>query len=151
MSLTIRITGTPAPQGSKRAFVANGRARLVESSGKVKPWRQDVRAAALDALADAVPCPCPYTGPVSVAIVFAMPRPAAHYGTGRNAGLLRLSAPRWHAKRPDIDKLTRSTLDGLGEAGVWRDDSQVAELTVSKVYDSRAGAVVTIAPMGALP
>ena len=42
---TFHITGiTPAPQGSKR-HVGNG--RMVESSAKVKPWREAVRQEAL--------------------------------------------------------------------------------------------------------
>ena len=52
-TLTIRVNGTPAPQGSKRGFVVKGRVVMAESSPKVKPWRQDVAAAATDAAADA--------------------------------------------------------------------------------------------------
>jgi Holliday junction resolvase RusA-like endonuclease len=36
--------------------------------------------------------------------------------------------------RPDLDKLLRSTLDGLTDAGVWRDDSQVVSISAAKVY-----------------
>jgi hypothetical protein len=42
------VTGTPAPQGSKK-FVGTtktGRGILAESSKKVKPWRMDVKAGA---------------------------------------------------------------------------------------------------------
>ena len=45
------VHGMPAPQGSKK-FVGlskSGRGLLVESSKKVKPWRQDVVAAAIEA------------------------------------------------------------------------------------------------------
>ena len=40
----IPVRGVPAPQGSKR-HIGNG--ILIENSKKVKPWRQDVRAAAI--------------------------------------------------------------------------------------------------------
>ena len=43
--ITIRVYGTPAPQGSKRHV---GRGVMVESSKKVKPWREAVKQAALD-------------------------------------------------------------------------------------------------------
>jgi hypothetical protein len=46
----------PAPQGSKR-HVGNG--RMIESSTKVKPWRQAVIAAAKD-------CGVTFIGPVEV-------------------------------------------------------------------------------------
>ena len=65
---------------------------------------------------------------------FYLPRPKGHHGTGKNAGIVKASAPRFPATKPDIDKLTRSTLDALGEAGVWADDSQVVRLSVSKDY-----------------
>jgi len=73
-------------------------------------------------------------GPVSVTVMFRLPRPKGHYGTGRNAGYLRASAPRLPGGRPDIDKLLRSTFDALGEAGVWGDDSQVTDVHASKMY-----------------
>ena len=84
-----RVTGIPAPQGSKRAYIipAKGprkaRANLVESSSAVKPWR----AAVVRDWAAAGHPTAP--GAVSVLIDFRLPRPKAHYGTGRNAGKIR--------------------------------------------------------------
>jgi len=135
--LTITVHGTPAPQGSKR-HVGNG--VMVESSKKVKPWRQDVKHAALDVLGDAPPL----IGPVLVDVTFTLTRPRGHYRTGRNAELLRDSAPAYPAGKPDIDKLLRSTLDALGEAGVWRDDAQVVAATMRKVYGDVAGARIRV-------
>jgi crossover junction endodeoxyribonuclease RusA len=148
MGLDFRVYGTPAPQGSKR-HVGNG--IMVESSKRVKPWRQDVKHAALDALGHrplATSDPHPLEGPLCVRVTFLLPRPRAHYGTGRNAAVLKPSAPTYHDKRPDLDKLLRSTLDALGEAGVWRDDSQVAEVQTVKRYtsDGAPGAHVVVQP-----
>lgn len=135
--LSFRVHGTPAPQGSKR-HVGNG--IMVESSKRVKPWRQDVKHAALGALTDRL------EGPVLVRVTFYLPRPRAHYGTGRNAARLKPAAPTYHEKRPDLDKLLRSTLDALGEAGVWRDDSQVTEVQAVKRYTDTTppGAHITV-------
>ena len=137
---TIRVFGTPAPQGSKR-HVGNG--VLIESSAKVKPWRQDVRAAAIEADAH-------FDGPVRLTVGFLLRRPASHYRTGKNAHLLRDAAPRHPGKKPDIDKLLRSTLDGLGESGIWRDDAQVVEVAARKLYADHepTGAHITIEPLG---
>ena len=62
------------------------------------------------------------------------PRPRAHYGTGRNANRLKDSAPLWHDKRPDVDKLARAVLDAITESGTLRDDCQVVALSARKRY-----------------
>lgn len=128
--IVIRVHGVPAPQGSKR-HVGNG--IMVESSKRVKPWREAVKYAALEALRDsdrrilhgAVEHHEPIPGPVRLDLLFLLPRPKGHHRTGRFAHLLKDSAPLYPAGKPDLDKIVRSTLDGLGEAAVWRDDAQV--------------------------
>jgi crossover junction endodeoxyribonuclease RusA len=148
MTLTFSIIGTPAPQGSK---TRNRYGAVYESSPKVKPWRQDVQAAAVQAICDADSDPRFPTGPVIVGIRFRLPRPKGHYGTGRNAGQLRPSAPKVPDVKPDLDKLVRSTLDGMGEAGVWRDDCQVVGLWVVKEYATDTlpvGATVSVDAYG---
>lgn len=138
--LVVEVVGLPAPQGSKRHV---GRGVMVESSKRVKPWREDVKQAALDVLVE----PFGRGVPVRVEVVFYLPRPAGHYGSGRNADHVRLSAPTFPAGRPDVDKLLRSTLDALGTAGVWHDDSQVVEVLASKVYSARPGARVEVSAL----
>lgn len=124
-AVSFEVRGVPAPQGSKRAFVRGGRAMLVESSARVAPWRQDVRAAALAAW----PFAGPVEGPVSVDVAFAFPRPASHRG---RHGLLR-SAPAHKSTAPDLDKLVRSTLDAL-TAVCWADDRQVVAVHATKQW-----------------
>ena len=36
--------------------------------------------------------------------------------------------------KPDLDKIVRSTLDALGEAGMWADDAQVTWLLAAARY-----------------
>ncbi|ASU86193.1 RusA family crossover junction endodeoxyribonuclease [Nocardiopsis gilva YIM 90087] len=102
----------------------------------VRPWRQDVRAAAEDALRlEDDPHAFPLNGPLSVDMVFSVERPKSHFGTGRNAGVLKRSAPPYPASMPDLSKLLRSTEDALTSAGVWRDDARVVECgRLAKVY-----------------
>ena len=83
----IPVRGLPAPQGSKRHI---GHGIMIENSKKVKPWRQDVRAAAIDH----------YEGDiigraVEVEIIFLFARPKIHYGTGKNANKLKQKAPEF--------------------------------------------------------
>lgn len=119
---TFHITGiTPAPQGSKRHV---GGGRMVESSAKVRPWREAVRQ---EALATGLPIT---DRPVYLHLLFRFHRPKGHHNA---SGKLKPTAPTDHITRPDLDKLCRSTLDGL--TGVlFRDDSQVAFLVASKQY-----------------
>ena len=138
--ITLRVNGEPAPQGSKSVGRHGG---VYEKSKKVKPWREAIRAAALAQGAPGA------DGPVTVEIVFLLPRPAGHYRTGSNSHLLRDSSPPWPATRPDLDKLVRSTLDGLMLAGMYRDDGQVVNLAASKRYANpyagqKPGAVIEI-------
>ncbi|ULQ46957.1 RusA family crossover junction endodeoxyribonuclease [Flagellatimonas centrodinii] len=118
MTISIVVYGSPAPQGSKR-HVGNG--VMVESSKKVRPWRQDVKAAALEVRAGATPI----DAPVRVRMVFTMPKPASAPKTRRTFPM----------RMPDLSKLARSTEDALTEAGIWRDDARVIEYDrLAKVF-----------------
>ena len=139
-TLHFTVHGMPAAQGSKR-YVGHG--VMVESSKKVKPWRQDVVAAALRAMEADHEFEM-FTGPVEVTIDFFFARPKSHSGTGRNNGVLKVNAPLYVSTRPDIEKLERSTHDALTTAGVWRDDALVVKHTGSKRYGIRPCAVITV-------
>ena len=118
-AVQIRVLGIPAPQGSKRAFVRNGRAVLTESAGdKHKAWRIAVAETCHDKWGAQQPLDCP----LHVIACFYMPRP-------KSAGK-RL----WNDKRPDLDKLLRSTLDGLTDSGMIADDARISKITAEKVY-----------------
>ena len=115
---------------------------MAESSAKVKPWRQDVAAAAIEAAAEAgwvTPA-----GPLEVEITFYLPRPRYHYRTGKHAGEIKDTAPDLVDKKPDLDKLIRATLDALTTAGVIHDDAQIARLTATKIYLERTGASIYV-------
>lgn len=139
------VLGVPAAQGSKRHV---GGGRLVESSKKVKPWREAVKAAAVEALGDDPAI----EGPAFVGITFRFARPAGHYGSGKNAARLKDSAPAYPTSRAlgDLDKLARSTLDALTDSQVIADDSQVALLIVTKQYATalKPGATIRVSPLG---
>jgi len=78
-----------------------------------------------------------------------MPRPKYHFGTGRNAGKLKDNAVYWCETTPDALKLTRSTEDAL--TGIaWKDDKQVVDLHVKKIYGERPGAIIRIIPLIAM-
>ncbi len=135
--LSVHVVGTPKPQGSKRAFVVKGkgsgkaRAVVVDSAkAPLKDWRADVTHTVRRVLTEIGYVPDaedwqPLTGPLAVRLVFALPRPASAPKTRRV----------WPAGRVgDVDKLARSVLDSLTDAGVWHDDAQVVDLHVVKDY-----------------
>lgn len=99
------VLGTPAPQGSKRHV---GRGVMIESSKKVRPWREAVKASA-----PAGPC---LDGPIAVRMVFTVARPKS-----------ARRAEQVPYRTPDLSKLARATEDAITEAGLWADDARVAE------------------------
>jgi len=123
MPIDLIVYGMPAPQGSKR-FVGTtkaGRGILIESSAKVRPWRQDVKAAAQVVGNGAAPI----DGALVLRMVFTMPKP--------------VSAPKrtvtYPNRMPDLSKLARSTEDALVDAGLITDDARIVEYErLAKVF-----------------
>lgn len=146
------VRGLPIPQGTARAFVAGGKARIAtdanRSNSPIGAWRGAIASAASEAMGDDLAL----AGPVTVTVYFVFPRPASHSlpaNRSRLAPELRLDAPRFVSGKPDIDKLVRALLDGITNV-VVRDDSQVAGLMTWKVYEDnerRPGCHVRIAPL----
>lgn len=152
--LSFTVKGIPGAQGSKQGFAISrkgadgsreftGKVAQVESSKKVAPWRADVRKAAEDAMPEGFKS---FDGPCYVVMLFTMTRPKSHYRTGRNAHLLKDSAPKYvtSSAAGDLDKLVRSTSDALTSAGVWLDDSLMVRLTTDKQYDDFNGVKLTV-------
>jgi Holliday junction resolvase RusA-like endonuclease len=108
-----------APQGSKRNI---GNGRFVEMAGaSLKAYRAGVAAAAKQQMRGRV-----FLGPVGINATFTFKRPQKHYRRGE----LREDAPVccFPAKRGDVDKLLRSTLDAI-TGPVVKDDAQVVTVT----------------------
>ena len=135
--ITITVAGTPAPQGNHRV---NRHGAIYETSKAVGPWREAVRAETQRA------CDVPLAGPVEVIVIFRLKRPKGHYGTGRNASVLRPAAPRYPDGKPDEDKLKRAVNDGLKAGGAFWDDAQIVHSDVWKTWADGdvPGATITV-------
>jgi len=122
--VTIYVVGTPAPQGSKRfvGHAKSGRGVLVESSKRVKPWRNDVVEAALAQVPREMRG---LAGPLTMTVVFHLRAPVSASKKKLSLGPCR---------KPDLSKLVRSTEDALSDAGIWGDDAQVVECLARKRY-----------------
>lgn len=125
--LTFTVPGIPVPQGSKR-HVGNG--VMIEANQALKPWRQEVIAAGIDAAVKAN-WVCAGKATYAVKIVFTFKRPKSHH---RVTGALMPSAPAHPGVRPDLDKLIRAVFDALTQAAVVWDDSQIVRLIAMKTY-----------------
>lgn len=142
---TFFIPGTPAPGGSKRAFVVTNkktgqpiRAKLTgriivnvtdDAGEKNKTWKAVCAVYARAFMQGKAP----YDDDIKVEFMFFLKRPQGHYGSGKNAHLLKPSAPPRPSVKPDVLKLTRSSEDALTGI-IWRDDSANTRVCCEKVY-----------------
>jgi len=140
--VTFTVAGLPEPKGSAKAFVPLKWAREAVAAGKApravitndnpdaKNWQQLIASQAQGAAAGVL-----FLGPVTVAVIFRLPRPA--------------SAPRrvvHHLTKPDVDKLARCCLDALTGV-VFADDKAVVDLRARKVFvptGAQPGAEITV-------
>ena len=134
----IVVRGKPAPQGSKVSTRFGG---MREASQFVMPWRNQIVSACIEQQINNGEI---IEQPVEIFIDFLFHRPQGHFGTGRNEGNLKPSATTYPITRStgDIDKLCRSTLDGLSipSGGILlRDDSLVVNLRAKKEFASKGG------------
>lgn len=124
-AIVYSVEGTPAPQGSKTVTRSG---LMFDASKKLKPWRDAVKAASREQadLTDTV------IGGVRVSIIF------------------RFTAPKKPTRNyppVDIDKLCRSTLDGMVQGGIIEDDRHVVKLIAQKEYAETSGCLIRIDPM----
>lgn len=147
--ITFYVPGQPAPKGSPRIVTrARGGAplpfpRVLSDSPRTDAWAACVAAFARQAMQGRRPW---VDTVLRVAILFGLERPASHYGAGRNASRVRPGAPVAPAVKPDIDKLTRTTLDAM-QGPVFDEDSRIVRLVVTKTYAGlgcEAGAVIVV-------
>ena len=137
----IIVYGTPAGQG-QISFLGKGRGARHTNEKWLKPWRKAVVQAARDATGAhgytdwagiCLTCRTPkdqhglYANiPTRADITITVPKPKTAPKRRRTWPITRYST--------DIDHHARAVLDSLSESGVIKDDSQITELTIRKVY-----------------
>lgn len=132
MTRTLRIVahGSPAAQGSKKAFIRGKKVALVEMNEKLPGWRAAVEAAARLAAG-------PTWEPINAAVSI--------------SGEIRLRKPKTTkypdapAGAPDLDKLQRAIGDALTKSRVITDDARIVHWDIRKVWaETVPGADITI-------
>ena len=110
---------------------------MVESSKRVGPWRESICWQSREQYKGE-----PLEGPLEISVTFWLPRPQAHYRMidGQVSNRLKPGKPLFTtaATQGDVDKVLRSTFDGLAvKTGgcIAQDDSQFVRLKlVEKRY-----------------
>lgn len=138
---TITVYGEPAGQGAI-SFLGKGRGAKHTNEKTLKPWRRDVILAAREATGAHG-----YTDQAGTC--FACLTPKDRHGLYANTPTaaditITVAKPKTAPKRRrtwpitrssyDIDHHARACLDALSISGVIRDDSQITDLTIRKVY-----------------
>ena len=125
------VLGTPRPQGRPRARNAGSFVQIYEDP-KDRKTKQSLVAVIQDKAPEQL-LDCP----LCVDLVFCLPRPKGHYGTGKNAGKLKdRFKNKHHTSKPDIDNLRKLVMDAMTEV-FWHDDSQVCQGQTIKRYSER--------------
>ena len=130
--ISITVYGEAQPAGSKRGFNVGGHVQIVDANPKSREWKNHVAAEAAKIYKGPI-----LDGPIELRMVFYRVRPKSHYGTGRNAGVMKNGAPEYPAMKPDATKLARGAEDSMTGI-VYRDDCQVVDLHVHKRYGEPA-------------
>jgi Holliday junction resolvase RusA-like endonuclease len=149
--ISFTVYGEAKPAGSKRVFVnpKTGKPIVTDDAGKGgKAWRQEVAGAAEKAMFEAGLRPL--AGPIALLLTFYRPRPRSHYGTGKNAEVLKPSAPAYPTTRPDTLKLARAVEDALTSI-VYRDDAQIVDGYQHKRFGSPARCEISVVRVVVLP
>lgn len=138
MKITFFVPGIPKTAGSKRGIPIyrgkkgnkqfTGKVVVIEDCKKSADWRGDVIKFASEA----------YSGPLITSAIwlrvnFLFSRPKNHFGTGKNKGTLKKSAPEHHLVKPDALKLMRAVEDALMGI-IYKDDAQVIHPDPYKMY-----------------
>ena len=82
---------------------------------------------------------------VSVTMTVLRVRPGSHYGSGKNARVLKATAPTYPTSAPDLDKQARQLGDALNGV-LWRDDAQISSWRVVRRWGTEAGITVIVQP-----
>jgi len=129
--IRVTVPGTPQGQPRARAFARRMGDKFVArvyDPGTAEGWKSVIA----EAFRPHLP-PEPWEGKVMLSITAHFKRPASHFGSGRNAGVLKASAPAEYVKKPDADNIAKAVMDCLTRLGLWRDDSQV-DLAIGRAW-----------------
>ena len=140
--MIIRFTVNTPPHGKQRA-------RTVTRGGYTHSYTPRETVEFERAVAWACRSACkglqmPENAPLRLDAVFYMPIPKSANKALRE----RMAGERtMHTKKPDVDNLLKSVLDGCNGIA-YKDDNQIAQIRATKVYSENPRIAVTIETIG---
>ena len=138
--LTFTVPGMPQGKARPRVSLKNGKARAYTPQ-KTRAYENQVQFSVLQVLPHGFEA---ITGPVRVDVRAWYRRPKSHYGTGRNAGVLKPQFENvWPGTVPDLDNVEKAICDSLNGL-VWKDDAQVVDMRSRKFYEDELGPRVEV-------
>lgn len=129
------VDGIPVPKKRPRFSTQGGIVRSYTDKG-TRNYEDHVRLTAQAAMGTTEPLETP----VGVYLYIRLPIPKSHSKKRTDACSEGLEKP---IKKPDIDNLAKSLLDGMNGV-VFKDDSQIVSLHCTKVYASEPGVDIMV-------
>ena len=129
------VEANPVPKGRPKFSKIGGFVRTYTPK-KTSDYETIVRETAQQAMGQTEPLETP----TAVYLYFRLPIPKSYPKKRLQACLNGSERP---IKKPDIDNLAKSVLDGLN-GSVYKDDGQIVSLHVTKVYASAPGVDVLV-------
>jgi Holliday junction resolvase RusA-like endonuclease len=131
------VYGEPVAQGRPRATMISGHIRMYDPK-KSSDFKNYVRLVATDHRPDKL-----LKGPILVTVKVYKKIPKSFSKKKKvaaEAGQLRATS------KPDVDNYAKSIKDALKNV-IWKDDSQVVDLHISKWYSETPRVEITIVPL----
>ncbi|MDR3362175.1 MAG: RusA family crossover junction endodeoxyribonuclease [Desulfovibrio sp.] len=132
---------TPTAQARPRHAMINGHAMTYKSPAQ-KDNERTLEACLLEHQPES-----PFTGPLALAFVAALPVPKSK---SRKALAAMLSGAEPPQKKPDLDNLAKQLKDAMTRLQFWNDDRQVTELRCKKIWAERGYWKVAVYPAAPL-
>jgi Holliday junction resolvase RusA-like endonuclease len=139
--LTFTIPGAPVAKGRAKLSTVNGHARAYTPT-KTRNYESLVALAAEQAMRGRAP----FDGPLALQVTILLGVPESWSKKKRAACLAYEVLP---TKKPDIDNVTKSVLDGMN-AVAFVDDSRIVDLVVKKRYSDSPRVVVELEQLAGL-
>lgn len=120
------VVGLPKAQGRPKFARIGNHVRAYDPQTS-RDWKELVKLQIISTRPAAI-----LDGPLKLVVNFRLPRPK--------------SLPKrvlWHTKKPDVDNLVKAVKDAM-KGIVYRDDSQVVALYVTKRYDAEPGVCIRL-------
>ena len=132
------VPGTPVGKGRPK-FARRGNFVTAYTPEKTASYENLVKVKAEEAMVGQ----SLIDGPVSVVIVMLVTPPASWSQKKQREALAGVILP---TSKPDMDNVIKGLFDACNEI-VWKDDKQVADLSVKKRYSERAEACMRVIPL----